>query len=309
MGNLITRPPTGPIYQTEQQLHTSISEHKQHVNTVQIIAQQILDKTTPGMYENYGVYSDIIRDAKNLLDPEFKDNWASIIQYNTFRLTGNYNSVPMNIANYKPILTLYKLARVMFDHKLNTDVAALLTLQMNADSRIAIGSTGQQLLNSSEMKGGEKYCVDDCYIAGVQFIGPFAKVQEVMLNFNRVDIISNFDPNFKYVIGEHIQEKDFGKPGRGCICGIHVFVSKQAAIKYLNTGFTGIDLFSPYIGIPITGYETETKIGTEINDQFNMAGIDVDLIMEQYHKYNNALKVNQAQLGRTTSKLFGSWYG
>jgi hypothetical protein len=213
----------------------------------------------------------------------------------------------MDIRDYKPIITVYKLARVMTDGELNTKVAALLTLQVNAGSKIAIGNTGKQLSSSSEIVGQEKYCVDSCYVSGVQFIGSFADVRDVVDSFIAGDssIISNFDPNFKYTIGSCIIESNFGKPGRGCICGIHVFASKSAAIKYLNTGFTGIDLFAPYMGIPIAEQDESER---EHKRRKSMVSYDATQIMNEYHKYNNELKVNQRSLTGGVEKMFGGWY-
>lgn len=262
------------------------------------------NKFAKGMYENKGIFTELIRRATNLTG-EFRDNWQEIIKYNAFKLGYNYHSLPMDVADYKPIITVYKLARVMTGRDLNTTVAALLTLQVNASSKIAVGSTGEQLSSSSEMVGMEKYCVNSAFVNGVQFIGPFADVRDTVKSFaaGESSIISNFDPNFKYVIGSCIIEGDFGKQGRGCICGIHVFVSKAAAIKYLNTGFTGIDLFSPYMGVPIMEQGERQVKRSRFEAIWN-----VDVIMDQYHRYNNELSVNQSMLAEKTGKAFGSWY-
>jgi hypothetical protein len=36
-----------------------------------------------------------------------------------------------------------------------------------------------------------------------------------------------------------VNEPKFGKPGKGCIQGIHFFIDKKAALKYLKLGFMG----------------------------------------------------------------------
>jgi hypothetical protein len=114
------------------------------------------------------------------------------------------------------------------------------------------GQFGGNVLLADELKPGNKYITGRVNITGVQFIGSIkeAKLMLAKLKNNEIDMVSNFDIHFRYRIGSVIEEPSFGQDGIGCVQGIHFFIDKRTAIKYLKTGFTGIELLTPVITVP-----------------------------------------------------------
>jgi hypothetical protein len=126
---------------------------------------------------------------------------------------------------------------------------ALVQLSITGD--IVYGDNGQAT-RANELKEGAKLCTRSAIVNSVQFLGPIQYASQMLdkMNHNKLELVSQFNQNFKYRIGYEVQEPAFGLQGIGCIQGIHFFATKQDAIKYLRIGFSGINLFSPCITEP-----------------------------------------------------------
>ncbi len=137
------------------------------------------------------------------------------------------------------VYQVFKAARFIVCGQLRHDVAVLVTLWIRSSQfHIADGQTGAQV-KPSEFKAGQKYITEKCLVAGIQFVGDCSGVQECIRFYNkgRGVVCSNYDPAFLYTLGHEIHEPEYGKPGIGCVKGIHMFKDPESALQYRNTGF------------------------------------------------------------------------
>ncbi len=100
-----------------------------------------------------------------------------------------------------------------------------------------------KFLDANSLRRGEKYCAPSAFVLRAWIISDFKNIQTVeqKVTEGKAKFASIFDSTFEYVLGQQVFVPDFGKPGRGCICGIHGFVTKEDAVKFIRTGFSGID--------------------------------------------------------------------
>ncbi len=129
----------------------------------------------------------------------------------------------------------------MFEENYCTDVLAI--IQISFTNNIAYGEDGRLVMSASDLKQGNKYCTDKVICNAVQLIGPVNKVMKTQkdLKDGKLKLVSVFDGDFEYKIGCLIQEPKFLEQGNGCVQGIHFFIDKPSAIKYVKTGFGGIE--------------------------------------------------------------------
>jgi hypothetical protein len=177
-------------------------------------------------------------------------------------------------------VTAYKLVRILdysklkylgdldFDYyqgELVMNTVALLEMKIDiTKTTIKDGELKSEVLLASELKPNKKYVTGRVNITGVQFIGGPKQTSRMLqkLKDNTIDFTSNFDIHFRYRIGAVIEELSFGKTGIGCVQGIHFFIDKREAIKYLKTGFTGVELLTPVIS-PINLENKEEMVQQE----------------------------------------------
>lgn len=236
-----------------------------------------LESFNPGQYVWVNRYIKLIEEMRKFKPSMFEDDdIIQAINANYMQMCQDQKFSPsypfirrMEIENIDPRneLRLYKLVRILdlgrcgyMGHNNFTNnhyfelimhTVALIELKIDT-TKIAIkdGAFGGPILLASELKPTEKYIVRGAYVTGVQFIGPANHVKEMYekLKNNELSFVSNFDIHFKYKLGSYVEDPSFGLPGIGCVQGIHAFIDKREAIKYLKTGFSGIDLFCPTIG-------------------------------------------------------------
>ncbi len=209
---------------------------------------------SPGMFDNADVVQAIRANIRQIYDDQ-KFNRAFPPRF-------------LEIENIEPRneIIMYKLVRILdygkvsylgyYDFKNNHDfnlimhTVALIELRVDVTkSAIKNGKLGGNVLAADQLIPTKKYVVEKANVAGVQFIGPAPHLNELTrkLRDGELRLVSNFDIHFVYKLGTTIEDPSFGMPGIGCVQGIHAFISKREAIKYLKTGFSGIDLFSPTI--------------------------------------------------------------
>lgn len=148
--------------------------------------------------------------------------------------------------SYKEPLIGYKIVRVMKREEsgatyLSTDTIALLELRFGGEIRTGIGG---KVRKADQLQNGEKYCTNSVTPVSAQLIGRNTETLlflSVQFEAGKTYFVSNFEEKFEYPLGIELIDPNFGKQGKGCICGIHFFIDKQSAIKYMSTGFTGID--------------------------------------------------------------------
>lgn len=95
-----------------------------------------------------------------------------------------------------------------------------------------------------QLQNGEKYCTNSVTPVSAQLIGRNTETLlflSIGFEAGKTYFVSNFEESFEYPLGIELIDPNFGKQGKGCVCGIHFFIDKQSAIKYMSTGFTGID--------------------------------------------------------------------
>ena len=133
---------------------------------------------------------------------------------------------------------------------LSKDIVVLLTLYVRSGkTNILLGNTGEQI-HPSRLQPLQEYCTGNIIVARLQFIGDTRNIINAKRYYENGKgfIVSNFDANFKYELGHEIIEPNFGKRGRGCVQGIHLFTSVLGAFRYAKAkGFFGNSCVSPAI--------------------------------------------------------------
>lgn len=209
---------------------------------------------SPGMFDDQEVVRAIRANIKQIYDDQ--------------KFSRAYPARLFEIENIEPRneITMYKLVRILdysktshlsyYDFKnhdnfnLIMHTVALIELKVDVTrSRIKDGEFGGNVLAADQLVPTKKYVVERANVTGVQFIGPAPHLTSLTtrLRDGELKLVSNFDIHFIYKLGTAIEDPSFGMLGIGCVQGIHAFISKREAIKYLQTGFGGIDLFSPTI--------------------------------------------------------------
>jgi hypothetical protein len=170
---------------------------------------------------------------------EFLDSINHLIQLYNYVNEKKYYYVDKKIVD-APNFTGYKLVRVIDDRKrLSTDCFALLQLSINS---VRDSASGRELY-AHELKSCEKYCTNAATPIKSWLIGPSERVSIISEKCKKQEIqfVSNYDIDFKYEFDKTVVEPNFGKPGKGCIQGIHFFLDRKTAFRYIKTGFTSVD--------------------------------------------------------------------
>lgn len=184
------------------------------------------------------IYNRSDGNEKKKIAPSIED---LIDRYN-FVHSRNYSYSPYNISEFQENFFGYKLVRILTQEnsgkELNMDCVALLEIGIR---RVANSNTGE-LLMASELVSGEKYCSQDAFVRAAWIIGPGKNISNLVekCRNDQLEFVSNYDIDFKYKFDQKVTEPNFGKRGKGCVQGIHFFINKKSALKYIRTGFTSI---------------------------------------------------------------------
>ncbi len=222
-------------------------------------------------------------------------NLMELIRCQRFTLNRQVPLIRYNMS--APALIGYKLANIKYtdlddvkiddmfreriftgSDRINTDVLAL--LQLSISENIAYGETGQMVKSAFDLRNGEKYCTNSAVCISVQFIGPISKVINMheKLRQGKIKLTSIFKDDFEYKLGFMVNEPKFREPGIGCVQGIHYFMDKLSAIKYVKTGFGGISPFA----ITITDETTDQAYIETIQERKQTLNFTGDLQRYQY---------------------------
>ena len=177
----------------------------------------------------------------------------SIESYNAwvlFEPKHTFSSIPLDHYVLDPfdVYTGYKLVSFILDDEVQRDVCVLLTLYIQSrTSYIALGATGERVAPEN-LRKGEKYCTNECIVAGAQFLGNIRSVEKCLraYQYGRGRMVSNFNHNFVYYLGFRVKEPNCGKPGAGCVEGIHIWMDKPSCLKFSQTGYIE-DMLTPVI--------------------------------------------------------------
>lgn len=138
----------------------------------------------------------------------------------------------------------YKIVRLVnkgyiFEGSLLSDTCAILTLGIDIDQNTISCGNVLSRVPASRLEKNVKYCTDSCVVIGVQIISTNQDNDYLLESIasGQTQLVSNFNEKFIYELGNNIIEPNFGKPGKGCIQGIHFFINKEKALTYVNTGF------------------------------------------------------------------------
>jgi hypothetical protein len=214
-----------------------------------------------GEYDNFLKNIDIDRIISNTSEPEMRqalrENWEIFKQYATYIPSRLYTSHPINdmALELKDTITCFKVARLMSNGILSTNVVALVHLDVNIkNTHFKNGQTGAAILNSGYLYAREEYCVGEAIVSGIQLMGnhdPVGKVLD-MLQGGLARVVANHDPQFEYRLGHLLKEPEHGQPGRGCVKGIHLYADSESAIRYSGKGFFGFQIITPVISSRMT---------------------------------------------------------
>ena len=127
---------------------------------------------------------------------------------------------------------------------------ALLWLQIPTRNSVIRESKLPTDVRIPELATKTKYRVGRAFVKGVQFLGNIKQVAESAAAYqdNAGCLQSNYDPNFKYEVGEWAAEPGFGhdEPVENCGRGIHFFTDMHSAVGF-GTKYGNV----PHHGAPI----------------------------------------------------------
>lgn len=193
-----------------------------------------------------GVYDNMIYDwivtALQTPTPEVIASLQQLITDHNYRPTYDYYTVPEALTD--PTTIGYKLVCCkQTNGPIRFTICALLELAVDA---IYISGTGQPVA-LNQLTAGEKYCTGRATVVNATIIGQTTDCMKAVSDLmnGRLQLVSNFDYKFIYELGQTVCEPNFGKQGAGCVQGIHFFINKAAAVRFIKTGFISIDNFSP----------------------------------------------------------------
>jgi len=183
----------------------------------------------------------------------------------------------------------------VFDKKLYMHAIALVELSITGG--IVHGEDGSPII-AGQIRLGSKLCTKSARVNNVQFIGPMSHTLKLveMMNIHRLELVSQFNSDFKYRIGYESCEPNFKKPGIGCIQGIHFFATKKDAIKYLNIGFSGIDMFSPIITECVSQPYRDGELSQMEIDRENIRDIELRKQITRLNIENDIQTPDEGQL-------------
>lgn len=212
---------------------------------------------------------DVMKDYDKM-DAVQKENIDYIINEHRFILPKTFTMV--KAVDCKPVVIGYKIVNIMHDDiekwiynsRLYTHTIAL--LELNVIGKILYGATGKPVDSMGDVGFQDELCSDSVITTGVQFIGSLKHNREIadFMDQGRLSLVSVFNKKFAYKIGYNNYEPECGKPGIGCVQGIHFHISKKHAIEYLKMGFGGINLFRSIMTEQVRETEIESKMDIEM---------------------------------------------
>lgn len=172
---------------------------------------------------------------------ESKESYAFVVE----KHRSNWIYKPMYQRGY---VTGYKLVALMHNGYYNSELImhSIGLLEIRVSGKIYSSTPGGQLISHADaIRRTDKLCTDVCMPVALQIMGPPDHVEELTHSMERggLEMVSQFNSAFVYKLGAEIYEPKLGERGQGCIQGIHFFINKSEAIKYLKIGFAGINLF------------------------------------------------------------------
>lgn len=220
-------------------------------------------------YYGQGKYNDEIYDwivaAVTNPEPVIIASLRQLISDHNYRPTYEYYSIPEPLSD--PSTIGYKLVCCrMLNGNINLNICALLELAVD---KIFHSTTGEPIA-LNQLKSGEKYCTDRVTVINASILGQTIDcIQAVKDLMNgKLRLVSNFDYKFIYELGQTICEPNFGKQGAGCVQGIHFFIDKQSAVKFIKTGFIHIDWFHPVATNKIESSDLKEILTVEARERY-----------------------------------------
>ncbi len=204
-----------------------------------------MDQIRNRLRTDYGYYND--EDLLNCIENAIQRmsyNSEEGYQMNLDQLIADYNYVPdqhsidlirplstVEILTLKPMHFGYKIVCIKVAGQINMNCAALLELSIH---RVACSNTGS-FLSADQIQRGSKYCTDRAIPVKAWIFGEAGESQKIHSLFleNKCELVSNFNPNFRYALAHESIELNYGSRGKGCVQGIHFFPDFRAAIRYL----------------------------------------------------------------------------
>ncbi len=199
-----------------------------------------------------------------------------------FRNSRNYTSIPRSIDDRHNFVG-YKLVVLRDLDKKCIDDTCFALLELGVWS--VRDSVHGRCLASSQLTNGEKYCTDSAVPLRAWIIGAHELLKDRVeqCRRGRIQFVSNYDAEFVYAFDQKITEPNFGKPGKGCLQGIHFFIDRKSAFRYIKTGFISVDRSRLTISGNVSSedvaeiFEESTKVAIEknINDRIRDAIADL----------------------------------
>lgn len=171
---------------------------------------------------------------------ESKESYAFVVE----KHRSNWIYKPMYQRGY---VTGYKLVALMqHRHTPELIMHSIGLLEIRVSGKIYSSTPGGSLISHVDaIRRTDKLCTDVCMPVALQIMGPPDHVEQLthQMECGGLEMVSQFNSAFTYKLGAEIYEPKLGERGQGCIQGIHFFINKSEAIKYLKIGFAGINLF------------------------------------------------------------------
>lgn len=179
-------------------------------------------------------------DTDDKLREGIKNSIIDLIKRFNFQLSSQHYSTHYELKDPAPF-TGYKLVRLYNTDQKRIDMDCFAMLQLAIwDVRDSV--TGVSL-QANQLTSSAKYCTNAAMPVKSWLIGPHKLLKERIkaVRESKTQFVSNFNAAFVYEFEKRITEPNFGQPGKGCIQGIHFFIDRKAAFRYIKTGFTSVD--------------------------------------------------------------------
>lgn len=169
-----------------------------------------------------------------------RNSIVDLIKRFNFQLSSQHYSTHHELKDPAPF-TGYKLVRLYDTDQKQIDMNCFAMLQLAIwDVRNSV--TGASL-QANQLTPNAKYCTNAAMPVKSWLIGPHELLKKHIkaVREGKTQFVSNFNAAFVYEFEKRITEPNFGQPGKDCIQGIHFFIDRKEAFRYIKTGFTSVD--------------------------------------------------------------------
>jgi hypothetical protein len=302
-----------PKYDEQKGLHLSNSYFSFRTSVVPYYEYSKIDNWIRNNYkEIYNAYFKALNQQDDF-SRKVVENIKLLVQYYNYTPRKNYNCLQFKSVFTKHPMYVYKVARIYCKKtkKILHNAVALVILELDGAKVNIVESASGVAVKISQVVRNVDYCCDKANVYAIKVVtSNFADthlITNMLLNNSDLyEIVSNFDIDFKYKVGKHIIEGDFGKPGRGCYQGIHWCANEQFALRYAKNGMINHAVDLPYISN--MGVMPEVKDAANVKMNIVEYEGDPDKRVEVFQVVEAIADRAPVEIDQLATMLYGNWY-